>query len=93
MMLYPPLATLVDKVGSRYQLVNLVARRAREIATDAEENEIPMDEKPVSEAINEVYNGEVVLTSCAEPFSDSVSAIEPVVEAVELAEEIAEIEE
>ena len=27
MMLYPPMASLVDKVGSRYLLVNLVARR------------------------------------------------------------------
>ena len=29
MMLYPPMAELVNKVGSRYLLVNLVARRAR----------------------------------------------------------------
>ena len=26
MMLYPPVAELVEKIGSRYQLVNLVAR-------------------------------------------------------------------
>lgn len=31
MMLYPPMSELVDKVGSRYMLVNLVAARAREI--------------------------------------------------------------
>ena len=36
MMLYPPMASLVDKVGSSYLLVNLVARRAREIAGKAE---------------------------------------------------------
>ena len=35
MMLYPPMASLVDKVGSRYLLVNLVARRARQIAAEA----------------------------------------------------------
>ena len=29
MMLYPPVAELVDKIGSRYQLVNLVAKRAK----------------------------------------------------------------
>ena len=37
MMLYPPVADLVDKIGSRYQLVNLVARRARTISAQAEE--------------------------------------------------------
>ena len=35
MMLYPPVAELVEKVGSRYQLVNLVARRARAISQEA----------------------------------------------------------
>ena len=32
MMLYPPMADLAAKVGSRYLLVNLVARRARDVA-------------------------------------------------------------
>ena len=57
MMLYPPMADLVEKVGSRYLLVNLVARRAREITNVAEENEEPIDKKPVSCAIDEVYTG------------------------------------
>ena len=38
MMLYPPVAELVNKTGNRYQLVNLVARRARSISAAAEEN-------------------------------------------------------
>lgn len=59
MMLYPPVAELVEKVGSRYQLVNLVAKRAREISAEAEEEQIPMEEKPVSTAIKEVYTGEL----------------------------------
>ena len=59
MMLYPPVADLVEKVGSRYQLVNLVARRARSISAEAEEKQIPLDEKPVSSAINEVYTGKL----------------------------------
>ncbi|MEG0875693.1 MAG: DNA-directed RNA polymerase subunit omega [Oscillospiraceae bacterium] len=57
MMLYPPMADLVEKTGSRYLLVNLVARRAREISTMAQENEITLDKKPVSCAIDEVYTG------------------------------------
>ena len=60
MMLYPPMADLVEKVGSRYLLVNLVARRARDIAAEQEENGEPSDEKPVSDAINEVYNGQLI---------------------------------
>ena len=59
MMLYPPVAELVEKVGSRYQLVNLVATRAREISAQAEEEQIPLEEKPVSTAIKEVYSGEL----------------------------------
>ena len=51
MMLYPPMASLVDKVGSRYLLVNLVARRARQIANNAEENGEILDKKPVSMAM------------------------------------------
>ena len=61
MMLYPPVAELVDKIGSRYQLVNLVARRARKISSDAEEKQLPLDRKAVSMAIDEVYTGKLSL--------------------------------
>lgn len=59
MMLYPPMADLVDRVGSRYLLVNLVARRARELAALSEDGEIDLEKKPVSFAIDEVYSGKV----------------------------------
>ena len=59
MMLYPPMSDLVDKVGSRYQLVNLVARRARDISVEAEEKQLPLEKKPVSTAIDEVYTGKL----------------------------------
>lgn len=59
MMLYPPLSDLVQKVGSRYLLVNLIARRARDISTDAELEDLPLDQKPVSTAIDEVYSGKI----------------------------------
>ena len=61
MMLYPPVAELVDKIGSRYQLVNLVARRARVISSDAEANGVPLERKPVSSAIDEVYTGKLAI--------------------------------
>ena len=61
MMLYPPVAELVDKIGSRYQLVNLVARRARTISAQAEENQISLERKAVSSAIDEVYTGKLTI--------------------------------
>ena len=63
MMLYPPVADLVKKVGSRYQLVNLIARRARTISAEAEESGEPLDQKPVSQAIDEVYAGKLLIVS------------------------------
>ena len=65
MMLYPPMAELVDKVGSRYLLVNLVARRARKISGDADENQDVLDEKPVSMAIDEVYSGKLTVAEAS----------------------------
>lgn len=66
MMLYPPVAELAKKVGSRYQLVNLVARRARAISAEAEEYGEPLDQKPVSQAIEEVYAGKLLIVSGGE---------------------------
>ena len=59
MMLYPPVSELAEKTGSRYQLVNLVAKRARAISAEAEEKQIPLEKKPVSIAIDEVYTGKL----------------------------------
>lgn len=59
MMLYPPLSDLVERVGSRYLLVNLISRRAREISSDSEDSGIPLERKPVSSAIDEVYTGKI----------------------------------
>ena len=59
MMLYPPLIELVNKVGSRYLLVNLVSRRARNISERAEFENNTLEKKPVSIAIEEVYTGKL----------------------------------
>ena len=61
MMLYPPVAELVEKVGSRYQLVNLVAKRARTLSADSENQDIILDKKAVSAAIDEVYTGKLTI--------------------------------
>ena len=59
MMLNPAMNTLTKNVPNRYMLVNVVARRARQIAEDAELEGIHLTEKPVTEAINEVADGEI----------------------------------
>ncbi len=71
MMLYPPVADLVGKVGSTYALVNLVAKRARAISAEAERNEEPMTKKAVSAAIDEVYTGKLTVSA------ESAGAEEP----------------
>ena len=60
MMLKPPMNELFDKIPSRYMLVNVVAQRARQISSQAEESGIPLDDKPVSMAIREVAEGKCV---------------------------------
>ncbi len=57
MMLYPSMTTLLEKINSRYLLVNVTSRRAREIATQADEQRIPLTEKPVKMAILEIADG------------------------------------
>lgn len=56
-MLYPAMDKLTSYVPNRYMLVNVVARRARQIAEAAEEIGEPLEEKPVTLAINEVAEG------------------------------------
>ena len=57
MMLYPAMSTLNKYVENRYLLVNVVARRARQIAAEAEKNGEHLEEKPVTMAIDEVAEG------------------------------------
>lgn len=58
-MLYPPMSKLLDNVKSRYLMVNVVARRARQISIEAQSLNEPLDEKPVSMAIKEVAEGKL----------------------------------
>ena len=61
MMLYPAMKDLLAQVPSRYELVNVVACRARQIATEAEIAGEPLNDKPVTIAIHEVAEGKVEL--------------------------------
>lgn len=57
MMLYPAMNKLTEYVPNRYMMVNVVARRARQIASEAEVAGEHLAEKPVTMAINEVAEG------------------------------------
>ena len=59
MMLYPAMSKLNSYIPNRYMLVNVVARRARQIAEEAENSGGHLDEKPVTLAIHEVADGKL----------------------------------
>ena len=59
MMLYPAMNKLTSYVPNRYMLVNVVARRARQIAENAEMNGERLEDKPVTLAIHEVADGKI----------------------------------
>ena len=70
MMLEPAMNKLLEQIPSRYMLVNVVAKRAREIANEAEDRaraeaeegkpiKSVLTEKPVTLAIHEVADGKV----------------------------------
>ena len=48
MMLQPSIYALLKEVPSRYMLVNVVAHRARQISSQAEDEGYPLEEKPVT---------------------------------------------
>ena len=83
MMLYPSMSQLLKKVDSRYMLVNVVARRAREISAEAEETEEYLEEKSVSIAIKEIADGKISIIKHGE---DSGEVID---EASEAAHDVA----
>lgn len=56
-MLRPAMSQIIKKDESNYAFVIAVAKRAREIAVEAEENGIVLEEKPVQLAVNEFAAG------------------------------------
>lgn len=58
-MFNPDLTNVLEKYESRYSLVAATAKRAREIAAEAEEDGIILEEKPVSLALDEIIAGKI----------------------------------
>lgn len=59
-MLKPAMSDLMKRVGNRYLLVNLAAQRARDLSEDAQENGIPLADKAVKLALDEIAAGTIV---------------------------------
>ena len=62
-MLRPAMSQIIKKDDSNYRFVVAVAKRAREIAEEAEEEKIPLEEKPVKLAVEEFAAGKYKMTS------------------------------
>ncbi|MGN0458314.1 MAG: DNA-directed RNA polymerase subunit omega [Eubacterium sp.] len=60
-MFNPDLKKMLGNVNSRYSLVVGTAKRAREIREEAIENEVMLNEKTVSTAIEEIFDGKYVI--------------------------------
>ena len=58
-MLKPYMSVLTKKVGNRYLLVNVCAKRARDIAENAEQEGEEMMEKPVKTALCELAEDKI----------------------------------
>ncbi|WP_294775904.1 DNA-directed RNA polymerase subunit omega [uncultured Eubacterium sp.] len=60
-MFNPDLKKMLKNVNSRYSLVVGTAKRAREIRDEAVENDTILNEKTVSTAIEEIWDGKYVI--------------------------------
>ena len=58
-MLYPAMSELLKNIDSRYLMVNVVARRARQISIEPATVHDPLSDKPVTLAIREVAEGKL----------------------------------
>ena len=89
MMLYPSMNELLKKIPNRYSLVNVAAKRARDIAEAAEmDPDIHLTEKPVSLALADIINDKIKPVACVEADEDEAVLEENAAEeaAVTLAE-------
>ena len=59
----PPIDELAQKVGSKYSLCVVASKRARQIMESAQNQgiaELPDNQKPLSVAAQEIYDGKLI---------------------------------
>lgn len=62
----PPIDELAEKIGSKYSLCVVASKRARQLMEQAQNQGItdfPDNEKPLSIAAQEIYDGKLVATN------------------------------
>lgn len=63
-MLYPPIDSLLLKIDSKYSLVSVAAKRAREMQIKEDcKVEKPVSHKSVGRALEEIYSGKLTYTN------------------------------
>ena len=62
----PAMSQMIKKDESYYRFVVAGAKRAREIAEEAEEEKLPLEEKPVKLAVEEFAAGKYKMTTPVE---------------------------
>ena len=77
MMLYPSIIELMKKAESRYSLVIAASKRAREISEEAEaEGRSLNGAKSISEAVDEIYKGDIEIVESHEAELDKRAMLE-----------------
>lgn len=62
----PPIDELAEKAGSKYALCVVTSKRARQLMEQASNqglSELPGNEKPLSMAAQEIYDGKLIATN------------------------------
>jgi DNA-directed RNA polymerase subunit omega len=62
----PPIDELAEKVGSKYALCVVTSKRARQIMEQTQNqgfSELPNNEKPLSVAAEEIYEGKLIASN------------------------------
>ncbi len=62
----PPIDELTEKIGSKYALCVVTSKRARQLMEQASNQgltELPGNEKPLSMAAQEIYDGKLIATN------------------------------
>ena len=75
MLLYPTVPELLKNVNSRYLLVNVIAKRAREISSEAEENSVKLEEKAVTLAVRDIAAGKITASVLPAPVGASKNSL------------------
>ncbi len=74
MMIYPPIAKLVEKTGSRYTLVIEAAKRARQLSTGSEALAQCDSNKEVSVATSEIFEDKLEIFVRPELITDEATS-------------------